>query len=324
MTVDMPEAPELPDLPAFDKRAMRRAVRRGVIRTAFVGALWLVIASIVLGIAGQAALVGLGRRDHVQHVVAAGWQVAHPEFMLDLSSDGNGIVHTTTNYAAAPLGVQPVSASTKLSFSESLFGGVSRIDVEPKTAASQILLTFGLNGTDGASWRSAERKMLGQLPKPVRVAAIVEFAQPLSYADYTAFAARTGAGVDVQGAPLLLSAAKDLESQSDGAYAVSGVCAWAPEYAGRLLNLGFKNFDDPIGGFRAWVGSLHDSDRDALRKVGISLTTLRAAARAGLVHGVILHDTTAALLLKMLDDPAVGAVHPYDVAFAVEGSQADG
>jgi len=58
-----------------------------------------------------------------------------------------------------------------------------------------------------------------------------------------------------------------------------------------------------------------------LRKVGADLTALRTAARDGLVYGVIVHDASAALLLKMLDDPAVGAVHPYDVAFAVEGSR---
>lgn len=320
MTVDLPDAPELPDLPAFDKHAMRRAVRRGVIRTAFVGALWLLLASFVVSLAGQVALSGLGRRDHVQRVVATGWQVAHPEFILAQSSDGNGIVHTTATYTAVPLGVQPAPATTRLSFSESLFGGVSRSHPDPMTAASHLLVRFGTDGTFGPSWRTAERKMLEQLPKPVRVAAIVQFAQPLSYADYIAFAAHSGAGEDLHGAPLLLNAAGDVDGHIDGLDILTGVCAWGAGY-GNQPSLWAKSFSDPIGAFRTWVGSLHDSDRDALRKVGVSLTALRMAARAGLVHGVVVENTTAALLLRMLDDPTVGAVHPYDVAFAVEGSR---
>ena len=318
MSVDLPEAPELPDLPAFDNRAMRRAVRRGVIRTAFVGALWLVLASFVLSIAGKVALSTLGRRDHVKRVVAVGWQVAHPEFIVKQSGEGSGYVHTTATFDVQPLGVQSVPAATKMSFSESLFGGVSRSYPDPKSAASQILMSFGNPQESGAGWKASERKMLDALPKPVRVAAIVEFAQPLTYADYTAFVARTGAKMDLIDAPLLLGSVGDIGALFNGPNFLTGVCAWSPGYdteRGRE-----PNFDDPIGGFRSWVRSLHDSDSGVLLKVGVKLSLLRDAARAGLVHGVIVNDASTAELLKFLDDPAVGAVHPYDVAFAVEGS----
>lgn len=320
MTVETPEAPELPDLPAFDDRAMRRAVRRGVIRTAFVGAVWLVVASIVLGIAGRATLVGLGREDHLKHVVALGWQVAHPEFSVGESGQHSGAVHATETFDAVPIVVQSAPATTKLSFSESLFGGLSRSYPYPTTAATDVLLDIGYGGTADAL-RAQERTLLGQLPKPVRVAAIVEFAQPLSYADYTAFVARNGPETEtvLHWAPLLLSAAGDLESRVDGSNTLTGMCAWSPVYAFRLLHLNPKGLDDPIGEFRSWVGSLHDSDRGALGKVGVSLAKLRSTADAGLVHGVIVGNASAALLLKLLADPSVGAVHPYDVAFAVEG-----
>jgi len=320
MTLDLPDAPELPDLPAFDKHAMRRAVRRGVIRTAFVGALWLLLASFVLSIGGKVALSGLGREDHLQHVVVVGWQVAHPEFFLRGSGQGSGIVHTTASYDATPLVVQPAAAAAKLSFRESLFGGVSRSYPDPTTAASQILQTVGNELYADVKWKTAERKMLEQLPKPVRVAAIVEFAQPLSYADYKAFVDRTGATTDIGSAPLLLGTTGDFAQEFGGPNTFTGVCAWAPFY-GVQLNHGLRYHDDPIGGFRAWVASLHDSDSGALAKVGVKLSLLRDSARAGVVHGVIVQGTSAAVLLKLLNDPAVRAVHPYDVAFAVEGSR---
>jgi len=320
MTVDLPDAPELPDLPAFDNRAMRRAVRRGVIRTAFVGALWLLIASFFLSIGGRVALRGLGRDDHLHNVVALGWQVAHPEFFLRSSGSGDGIVHTSVSYDATPLVVQPAAAAAKLSFSESLFGGVSRSHPDPSTAASQILQTLGNESYNNVNWKTAEQKMLDQLPKPVRVAGIVEFAQPLSYADYMAFADRTGEATDLRDAPLVLGTTGDLNEEFDGPNTFTGVCAWAPFY-GVQLNHGLRYHDDPIGGFRSWVGSLHDSDSGALAKVGVKLSLLRDSARAGLVHGLIVQGTSAAVLLKLLNDPAVRAVHPYDVAFAVEGSR---
>lgn len=319
MTVDVPEAQEFPDLPAFDEWAMRRAVRRGVIRTAFVGAAWLVFASVMLSLAGKAALSGLGREDHLLHVVAVGWQVAHPEFDLVQSGQGLGNVHATATFDALPRGVQSARAGTKLSFVESLFGGVSRSSSSLSTDASDVLADFD-NRPANDTWRTDERTLLEQLPKPVRVAAIVQFARPLSYADYTAFAVRDGVEGDLHWAPLLLGAAGDIESHGDGANLLTGICAWSPVYAFRLVHPGTRGSEDPIAGFRSWVGSLHDSDRDALAKVGVSLAKLRATARAGLVHGVIISRTTAPLLLKLLDDPAVSAVHPYDVAFAVEGS----
>lgn len=319
MTIDMPEAPELPDLPAFDNRAMRRAVRRGVVRTAFVGALWLVLASVVLSIGGHAALVGLSREDHLERVVAVGWQVAHPEYIVMLAPPRTGYVHVTEAIAAQPLGAQPVPGFSKLSFTESLFGGVSRSDPDPTTVASSILQNLGAYGILGGGVRASERKMLEQLPKPVRVAAVIEFVKPLSYADYKAFASRNGATMDLQDAPLLLGAVGDPTKRLDGSHVLTGVCAWAPIYSAETHHAAPSD-EDPIGGFRSWVHSLHDSDRDALLQVGVDLSFLRASAQAGLVHGVIVTAASADQLLKYLNDPAVATVHPYDVAFAVEGS----
>ncbi|MBV9099308.1 MAG: hypothetical protein JO079_14750 [Frankiaceae bacterium] len=206
-----------------------------------------------------------------------------------------------------------------------MFGGVSGSDAVPATTASNILLSlaqFKMNGLPGvpsvADVRASERRMLEQLPKPVRVAAIVEFAKPLSYADYTAFASRNGARMDLQYAPLLLGIA-DPGNLSVGSHSLTGVCAWAPTYSAETHHAA-PSYEDPIGGFRSWVRSLHDSDRDALLQVGVELSFLRESARAGLVHGVIVTGETADQLLRFLTDPAVAAVHPYDVAFALEGS----
>ncbi|MEN3312958.1 MAG: hypothetical protein V7645_2287, partial [Actinomycetota bacterium] len=64
----------------FDERATRRAVRRGVIRTAFVAVVWVVVASIVLNIASGFWQTRGDRRDHFAEVAGYGFFAAHPGF----------------------------------------------------------------------------------------------------------------------------------------------------------------------------------------------------------------------------------------------------
>ena len=64
----------------FDERATRRAVRRGVIRTAFAAVVWVVAVSILLTIASWAWQARDGRRDHFGEVAGYGFFAAHPGF----------------------------------------------------------------------------------------------------------------------------------------------------------------------------------------------------------------------------------------------------
>jgi hypothetical protein len=323
MTSETADFPSLPDLPTFDRNALRKAVRRGVIRTAIVGGFWVLIALFLLQIAGGIITSVLGRADELTHVVQVGWQVSHPEFFAKDSGTNTGGMSANLRIDAVPVSAGLGGAATQLSFRDNIFGSTSVSGVaDPQTAASQVLLGFGQPGSTGAGVRAAEVKMLRGLPSAVRVAAIVEFANPLSFEQYRAFAqAHDDQSAPAFGlAPALLSAAIPLgDSDIVGGHLIRGVYAWSPTYDRSQRSGEFQTVSDVVSGFRTWVHTLHDSDRDALLTAGADLTGLRAAARAGLVHGVVLKDASAAFLLKLLADPSVGAVHPYDVQFAVEG-----
>lgn len=307
------ETVEIPDLPAFRPGATRRAVWRGLFRNAFLTVGWLLVGVFVLNIVGPLATSLLGRQSQLSHVVNLGWRVAHPEFVDRGGSSAAGIITRTSGIKAVPLEAQGVGPVADVRLHEGIFGGVGGSDLNPSSPAEGVLRVFGQFTGDVPALRAAEVKEFRQLPAGVEVAAVVEFAEPLTEADYSAFLDTLGHD-QLALNPVLLSAAKTFEQQlAGGGPIVRGVYGWR-----KVLNT--NALDSTVAGFRRWVGSLHDSDRDALAEVGVNLTDLRAAARDGRIHGVIVTSQSPAELLKMLGDRRVLAVHPYDIQFAVEGS----
>lgn len=318
----MTDLDDLPALPAFDSHALRRAVRRGVIRTAVVGGLWVLVALFLLGVLGAGITSALGRPHQLNHVVAVGWKVSHPEFVAQDTGSQTNPTSAQLRLTVKAIGAGVTAGTATISFREGIFGGVSTDGPDPKSAATQVLLdAFGTPGSAGADLRAGERKMLTGLPPSVQVAAIVQFASPLSYDAYRSFASaheQTGA---FGTAPVLFSAALP-EPLLRGAHVIRGVYGWNFPYNFGAGSSEFHTVADLLGGFRAWVKTLHDSDGSALAAAGVDLRGLRAAAHDGRVYGAILNNVSPRFLLDLLDDPAVGAIHPYDVEFAVEGSGA--
>jgi len=306
------ETVEIPDLPAFRPGATRRAVWRGLFRNAFLTVGWLLVGVFVLNIVGPLTTSLLGRQSHLSNVVNVGWRVAHPEFVDRGGSSAAGIITRTSGIKAVSLDAQGVGPVADVRLREGIFGGVSGSDLNPSSPADGVLRAFGQFTGDASALRAAEMKEFRNLPAGVEIAAVVEFADPLTEADYDAFLDAIGSRLSLN--PVLFSAAKTFDEQlSGGGPIVRGVYGWR-----RALNT--SALDSTVAGFQRWVGSLHDSDRDALAKVGINLTDLRAAAREGRIHGVIVTSQSPADLLKMLRDHRVLAVHPYDISFAVEGN----
>jgi hypothetical protein len=311
---------ELPPLPAFDPRALRRAVRRGVIRTAIVGGIWVLVALFLLSILGAGITSALGRPRQLTHVVAVGWQVSHPEFVAENSGQQTNATSTQVRLTVQALGAGATASSVTLSFREGILGGISADSPEPKSAASQVLLDdFGNPEAANAGVRADERKMLLGLPAAVRVAAILQFATPMSFDAYRRFAGAHEKNSEFAVAPVLFSAALQ-PIQFRGPHLIRGVYGWNLPYDHGESSGEFHTVSDLLGGFRGWVNTLHDSDGSALAAAGIDLRGLRTAARDGRVYGAILKDVAPPFLVGMLNDPAIGAIHPYDVEFAVDGA----
>ena len=300
----------LPKTPMVDVRALRRARRRGIARTAAVGALYILVGLIALNFAGAGLQAALHRQSQMARVVQTGWQVAHPEFDARESGVATSGWSTSLSLTVAPINAVSAPGSTVIRFHENLFGSLNTGFGPAQTPATQVLLTFGQPGGPTPTTKADEKAFLLGLPKPTVSSAIVEFSSPLTEADYQSFLRRH----DSDGA-LILGRALFSRATPMGAGFIRGVCGWS-----LFLNPPARGAADLVGSFRHWVNSLHGSDRGKLEQVGIDLDGLRAAARAGLIYGVIVSHENATSLLSMLNDQAVAAVHVVDVGFAVEGA----
>jgi hypothetical protein len=303
------EAAEFPDLPAFRPGAARRAAWRGVLRTSFLAVTWLVAITFVLSIGGTIAMHVLGREGELDRVVLA-WQVAHPEYgSLNSSGSSSGPYSDSAWFGFGPKLATGLGPTTTVSFRVNLFGHVSAPPAA-SFAATRVLAGIGRFTGDVPKLRKAELAELKSVPGAARLGAVVEFASPLSETEYAAFRqSRDNADNRLVFADVLVNAG---DKYGHGAY------GWQP-FNDVHLPPGVSH-QTLLSGFRKWVGSLHDSDEDALSYVGVDLGKLRAAARESKVYGVIVNNVTAGYLTKLFDDPKVMLIHPYDIQYAVEGS----
>ena len=115
----------------FDERATRRAVRRGVVRTALVAVVWLFLAAVALGFASSAWQTRGDRSSHFGLVAGHGFQVGHPGYRnyqwyccntgirsLELSITG-------TPMTASPVSVTPLNLKLHLNLRDQLTGARS-------------------------------------------------------------------------------------------------------------------------------------------------------------------------------------------------------
>jgi hypothetical protein len=300
------------------KRSLRKAIRRGVIRTAFLGAVIFFIGSIVIFIGASLLRSVLGNSQELERVASIGWRVAHPNFAGQQSGMSMGGWTSTYTIQASPLVAQPSGATTSVRLTENPFGSVSGPFAQMKAPSDYALSQVGAPGSTGAAVKAHERDVLKGLPSPVRVAAVIQFATPmddnawLSFTQHYEFEKKgLENGFDPR-APALLSSYQDQFALHD-AHVMSPVYGWVDGYDFRSRS----PLNTPVAGFRKWVATLHNSDRDALYAVGADLDSLRAAAKDGHIYGFIVSSASVPLLLDLLNDPAIGAVHPYDVAFNV-------
>jgi hypothetical protein len=299
------EPAEFPDLPAFRGGATKRAVWRGIFHTSLLVVGWLIVITFVAAVGGHAAMVGLGRKAQLDRVVVA-WQAAHPEFRVGTyGTSSSGPYSANSSFGVGPVTATGLGPTSAVSFRVNLFGHLSTPPI-PGNAASRILAKLG-KSEDVPGFRKTELVEFKALPPLARVGAIIEFASPLSEADFGAFRQTH----DPSGKVFSFA---DVIVNEANRYGV-GVLGWQPFYDPNPK----PGRESMLDGFRRWVHGLDDSDRDGLNDVGADLDQLRTAARNSKVYGVIVNNVTADYLLKLFDDPKVMLIHPYDIQYAVEG-----
>ena len=296
------------ELPSFDERAARRAIRRGVVRTAVTGVLLVFVGWLILTIVSH-YLQRLGdREERFQSVYGLGFLVAHP----DWRGEPGGCCNTDLTSLELFLDVQPqtpepLSPTTKAWLRLNILGRlvIDSIPILPETPIQHAI-------SGGRPGREETRALLDELPQPVRASAVVEPVTPLGVDEFGELLERTGSWPG-SFPPVYL---ESLYSQpvefppSKLGWPNPGIAsseAWGDSHL---------EVADQLTQFKAWAAMLDDGDNRNLERLGLPpADEIKKLAVDPKVHAFILPKASVEELRALLDDPAVLSVNVADVAF---------
>jgi hypothetical protein len=285
----------------FDERATKRAVRRGVVRTAFTAVVWVALALIGLSIVSSIWQTRGDRGDHFADVVGYGFLAARPGFG---GSTPAGCCNTSLRTLEAWLTVDPKTAgpleqSLQLWFELDLRG---RLEEEvfsdlPPTGVDAALASFEPSGGS-----------LADLPDGVVATAVVELRRPLDVSRFHQLLARHGIGAfETRDVAVYLQPYEPSSFDSTGDWPDQRV-SWP---------------NPAVAGFQSWVKMLRASDDKVLDRLGLPhVPELERIAATPRIHGFVLDQATPTRLRTFAADLSVKWVAVGDVAFnlSVDGS----
>ena len=278
----------------FDERATRRAVRRGVVRTAFTAVVWVALTLTGLSIVSSIWQTRGDREEHFANVVRHGFVAARPGFegAGPASCCNAGLRSLEAGLSVDPKTAGPLEQSLFLWFELDLRGRLGH----------EVFSDLPPTGVDAAH-ESLEPPAgaLDELPNGVVATAVVELARPLDVASFHRLLARGGIGrFDTRNVAVYLQQRQPSSPRTFG--------GWYDERV---------SWPNPaIAGFQAWVKTLRASDDEVLDRLGLPpVGELRRIAETPRIHGFVLDQATPARLRAFEADSAVESVAVGDVAF---------
>lgn len=284
------------ELPVIDDRAVRRAMRRGVVRTGLVAALGLTVLALL--VVATSAVISTVRGPHFHLVAVNGMVVAHPEY--DIWQDGSccaaGPLLGLTNLGLSSqvrLGLRPLGSlnypGTSYVIVEQHAGGELRTDLD------QVPTPLGDALSRGRPSSASTEEFLRGLPEPTVVSALIEFDQPADEAAAQAFFDREIPVTEIPYRAVTVFAVNPYEQRS------TNPVSWRSQDLTEL---------------RTWADQLGPGDDEGLAAIGLPpAAELQRIAEAGQIHAFVVPRMPLTLARALLDDPAVRSLQVLDVAF---------
>jgi hypothetical protein len=285
---------ELSPPPPFDERAIRRAVRRGVIRTAFHAIGWFFLASIALQLATNGWLQAGGRRERMDNVILKGLQVAYPEYETGGWGCCNRSLTRLTGFLDVTLR-SPNAAyvpALELRPTQDLLGRFDPFSVSiPSTRIGQTIQGPPIS-------KDAATRTLQQLPLRTNVSAVVLFDHPL----------------DQSGVNNVFRAAGEYSFLSAGVlFDVPRHSRWVGSPQGTKSRIGWPQAS--LSQFERWAESLSTSDDTTLHQLGLPRAEDITEIASGGSSGIVIGSMSRGAALRLLEHPLVGSVLATEVAF---------
>ncbi|MER5419798.1 hypothetical protein [Streptosporangium roseum] len=230
--------------------------------------------------------------------------------------DGGGLLETTYTLFGEPRRAGPGEDGTGYEITENLFGTIRAPSLYgPSGSLGDAIASMeGDLGVDREVTERA-RKTIDGLPQTLDAVAVVEFAHAMTTERLVAFKRRHKlcGGADVS---YIYAPAPYYDDSSDDP--PLNAVVWNRNMTKDHIraDLTYQCETEPeaaLGEFRRWVGLLDEGDD--LSEFELDYDWLTDAAKAGVVHGLVVDRWKLADLRKLLDDPEVRTVHLTDVAF---------
>ncbi|WP_327108171.1 hypothetical protein [Nonomuraea glycinis] len=308
---------DLLPMPDFDPRTTRRAVRRGLARTAMTVLAALVVLALAATVGSSQIQRRGDREQRMTDILGTAFKIYNPGYDVEVREWGN----TTPLSMSFTVAVRPVRAvggfvggyeSGEHVITQDFFGRVSRLPLGnyAGTTLSRALVNVGT----GNQPKQDSRKVLARLPEELNALAVVEFAKPLTTEELVDYTARHKS-----------SAEKVVYERRPRSIPITwGGMTWdrapMPE-----TDAGEDHMIEPdeaikldLASFRHWVSILRDHDDGNLRDFDLSLARLRKAANDGLAYAYVDSLVTIGKLRKIIEDPLVQTVRVADVTYDLE------
>ncbi|NUW41049.1 hypothetical protein [Nonomuraea rhodomycinica] len=296
------------ELPDFDPKVTRKAVRRGVVRTASL-VLAVLVAVALVATLGSAAVQKRGdREERMRDVLGTAFKIYNPAYSIVVED----CCETTPWSMSLTVGARQRRAAGGFeggdggfsTITQDFFGRVGRLPLGnyANTRLSTSLANFGTT----LDQKDQVRKVLARLPDGLNALAVVEFDNPLTLGELGAFPATCAARLVYERRP--------------GATPITwDTTTWDRLLPGEKMGLPCdKESAQDLEHFRRWVGMLRDHDEANLRRFDLSLARLRKASADGLVYGYVDDVARVKDLRKLIENPRVRTVHLADVTFDLD------
>jgi hypothetical protein len=311
--------PEAFELPVFDSRAARRAIWRGVVRTAFTAIFVVFVAYVILTFASGFWQKSGDREERFQTVAGVGFLVAHPDWRGEPSGCCN--VDLTSLELFLDIRPQTANALTPTTRAWLRLNLLGRIVIDWIPIIPQTPIEQALSGSRPS--KAQTQALLDELPEPMRASAVVELATPLDapqFADLLQRARVPFATPGLRNSPPVFLEPPYPPFHSEGPdpeLRPARKLAWPnPTIASHTAAEGELAPADPLTQFKAWAAKLDDGDNRNLGRLGLPpADEIKKLAADPKVHGFILPTASIERLSALLRDPAVRSVKAVDVAF---------
>ncbi|GAA4195999.1 hypothetical protein GCM10022252_42710 [Streptosporangium oxazolinicum] len=299
------------EIPDFDPKRTRRAVRGGILRTSLVVLVTLVMIFLVATVGSEAFQRRGDRETRMLDVLGTALQIANPGYEVRPGEITAAPLSLSMEVGVSPRRVQG-SFRTGTAFgdrgeelTQDFFGRVRR---PPLGHATETPLTYALyNVGTGNQPKEHMRKVLARLPETMNALAVVEFTAPRTGSQLAAF------GGQYRSCPDLV-VYENRPRSTPITWGTGMLPSTSTMRSGACSDL----IPHELANFRAWVGALREYDEPNLRRFGLDLARLRSAASGGKAYAYVDTLSTVGQLRRILDDPLVATVRVAEVAYDLE------